>query len=80
MTTNDQGCPSQNANCLVLDDLNNNISESDIIHKLQNSSDMMRVLWETGDTGQYVPLHHASSHGKIELLHFILDIVMDEKA
>jgi hypothetical protein len=58
----------------LLADIDHNMSDQEIIGKLQSTPDLMMALWGEGDlnTLRYVPLHHAASRGRQYLLEFIL--------
>jgi hypothetical protein len=66
--------PNVNVNKEVLGDIENGLSDGEIIQKLQNTPNLMVALWGEGDVNQqrYVPLHHAASRVRIELTLFIL--------
>lgn len=63
-----------NINLEVLSDLNNQLSDDEIIAKIQVLPDLLSALWGEGDASlrRYVPMHHAAAHGREKLLLFLL--------
>lgn len=62
-----------NINREFLDDLNNGLSDEEILAKLEALADLPIALWENDS---YIPLHHASSRGRERLVLFILQHVV----
>jgi uncharacterized membrane protein YgcG len=58
-----------------LEDLNNGISDDEIIAKLKALPDLQLALWGTDELSppRYALIHHAASRGREQLLRFILD-------
>jgi hypothetical protein len=72
----DSGYPTEcKVNREALDDLNNDVSDDEIIAKYLALPDLRLALWGNEDASvpQYVVLHHAASRGREKLLRFILE-------
>jgi hypothetical protein len=65
----------QQVNRQGLDDLNNGLSDDEIIAKLKALPDLQLALWGSDEMTppRYALIHHAASRGREQLLGFILD-------